>query len=104
MKASLPLRVRSTVAETVQRQAEAGVPVLDDWEQGKPGYSAYVKDGLTGFEGEGTAAAVSGEPRTSRSTPPGARKSRLKRPAWPGPWPGRIGTPCARTLKICRPL
>jgi 5-methyltetrahydropteroyltriglutamate--homocysteine methyltransferase len=57
----LARRVRSAVAETVQRQAGAGVTVLNDGEQGKPGYSTYMKDRLTGFEGESTAAAVSGE-------------------------------------------
>jgi 5-methyltetrahydropteroyltriglutamate--homocysteine methyltransferase len=57
----LALRVRSAVAEVVRRQAEVGVTVLNDGEQGKPGYSTYMKDRLTGFEGESTAAAVSGE-------------------------------------------
>ena len=55
------MRVRSAVAEVVQRQAEVGISVLNDGEQGKPGYSTYMKDRLTGFEGESTAAAVSGE-------------------------------------------
>ena len=52
------MRVRSAVAEVVQRQAEVGISVLNDGEQGKPGYSTYMKDRLTGFEGESTAAAV----------------------------------------------
>jgi 5-methyltetrahydropteroyltriglutamate--homocysteine methyltransferase len=55
------LRVRSAVAEVVKRQAEIGITVLNDGEQGKPGYSTYMKDRLTGFEGESTAAAISGE-------------------------------------------
>ena len=55
----LAMRVRSAVAEVVHRQAEVGVTVLNDGEQGKPGYSTYMKDRLTGFEGESTAAAVS---------------------------------------------
>ena len=54
----LAMRVRSAVAEAVQRQAEVGVTVLNDGEQGKPGYSTYMKDRLTGFEGESAAAAV----------------------------------------------
>jgi len=71
----LAMRVRPAVAEVVRRQAEVGVTVLNDGEQGKPGYSTYMKDRLTGFEGESTAAAVSAKPRTSRSTPPAHRKS-----------------------------
>ena len=82
----LATRVRSAVAEAVQRQAEVGVTVLNDGEQGKPGYSTYMKDRLTGFEGESTAGAVSGEAkdfpeytarRTGRAVP--------KRPACTGP-------------------
>ena len=82
----LAMRVRSAVAEVVRRQAEVGVTVLNDGEQGKPGYSTYMKDRLTGFEGESTAAAVSGEAkdfpeytahRTGRAAP--------KRPSCAGP-------------------
>ena len=57
----LAMRVRSAVAEVVLKQAEIGITFLNDGEQGKPGYSTYMKDRLTGFEGESTAAAVSGE-------------------------------------------
>src|ERR671924_554603 len=57
----LAMRVRSAVAEVVCRQSEVGLAVLNDGEQGKPGYSTYMKDRLTGFDGESTAAAVSGE-------------------------------------------
>ena len=76
----LAMRVRSAVAEVVQRQAEVGLTVLNDGEQGKPGYSTYMKDRLTGFEGESTAAAVSAKPRTSRSTLPGAREEPSQAP------------------------
>ena len=57
----LAMRVRSAVAEVVLKQAEIGITFLNDGEQGKPGYATYMKDRLTGFEGESTAAAVSGE-------------------------------------------
>jgi len=91
----LAMRVRSAVAAVVQRQAEVGVTVLNDGEQGKPGYSTYMKDRLTGFEGETTAAAVPAKPRTSRSTPPGAREEPPPgAPRAPAPSLGRIGTPC----------
>src|SRR4051812_14207096 len=44
-------RIKTAVAETVQKQVEAGIDVINDGEAGKPGYSTYVKDRLTGFGG-----------------------------------------------------
>jgi 5-methyltetrahydropteroyltriglutamate--homocysteine methyltransferase len=44
--------VRDAVAEIVRKQVEAGVDVINDGEMSKVGYSTYVKDRLTGFEGE----------------------------------------------------
>jgi 5-methyltetrahydropteroyltriglutamate--homocysteine methyltransferase len=46
--------VRDAVRETVRKQVEAGVDVINDGEMSKVGYSTYVKDRLTGFEGEST--------------------------------------------------
>src|SRR5215468_153864 len=74
---TLAIRVRLAVAEVVRRQAEVGVTVLNDGEQGKPGYSTYMKDRLTGFEGESTAAAVSGEAKDSRNIPPAVQAGPL---------------------------
>jgi 5-methyltetrahydropteroyltriglutamate--homocysteine methyltransferase len=45
-------RVRRAVAEVVRQQVEAGVDIINDGEQGKVGYSTYVKDRLTGFGGQ----------------------------------------------------
>jgi 5-methyltetrahydropteroyltriglutamate--homocysteine methyltransferase len=62
--AALRSEVRSAVRETVQRQADVGVDVLNDGEVSKPSYATYVKDRLTGFGGEGSieevAAATTG--------------------------------------------
>ena len=44
--------IRAAVGEVVHAQAEAGLDVLNDGEMSKIGYSTYVKDRLTGFEGE----------------------------------------------------
>lgn len=44
--------VTAAVAEVVRRQVEVGIDVVSDGEQGKPDYSTYIKDRLTGFEGE----------------------------------------------------
>jgi 5-methyltetrahydropteroyltriglutamate--homocysteine methyltransferase len=63
-EAQFQAEVRAAVRETVQRQADAGVDVLNDGEVSKPSYATYVKDRLTGFSGEGSigevAAAVIG--------------------------------------------
>jgi 5-methyltetrahydropteroyltriglutamate--homocysteine methyltransferase len=45
-------RVRAAVAEIVRRQVAAGVDIINDGEAGKPSYATYVKDRLSGFEGE----------------------------------------------------
>ena len=47
--AAFEARVRRAVAEVVRRQVDAGVDVVNDGEQGKVGYSTYVRHRLTGF-------------------------------------------------------
>jgi 5-methyltetrahydropteroyltriglutamate--homocysteine methyltransferase len=42
-------RVRTAVAEVVRKQIDAGVDVVSDGEEGKPGFANYVKDRLTGI-------------------------------------------------------
>jgi 5-methyltetrahydropteroyltriglutamate--homocysteine methyltransferase len=46
-------RTRSAVAEVVRKQAESGIDIVTDGEQGKPGFFAYVRERLTGFEPKG---------------------------------------------------
>jgi len=46
--AQLESEVRSAVNETVRRQLDTGVDVLNDGEVSKPSYATYVKDRLTG--------------------------------------------------------
>ena len=50
-EAAFQARVKSAVAETVQKQIEAGIDIISDGEEGKPSYATYVKDRLTGFGG-----------------------------------------------------
>ena len=45
-------RARTAVSETVLKQVGVGVDVVNDGEVGKPGYTVYVKERLTGFDGE----------------------------------------------------
>jgi 5-methyltetrahydropteroyltriglutamate--homocysteine methyltransferase len=42
--------LRNAVAECVRRQADAGIDILTDGEQSKPGFFSYVRDRLEGFE------------------------------------------------------
>ncbi|MGH3199895.1 MAG: cobalamin-independent methionine synthase II family protein [Streptosporangiaceae bacterium] len=49
-------RVREAVSEVVRRQASSGVDVVNDGELSKEGYSTYVRERLSGFEGEGEQA------------------------------------------------
>src|SRR5262245_35291858 len=52
--AALEARVEAAVLEVVQRQVAAGVSVVNDGEMSKPSYATYVKDRLSGFDGEST--------------------------------------------------
>jgi len=53
-EAAFHARVREAVAEVVRLQTDAGIDIVSDGEEGKPGYATYVKDRLTGFEGQNT--------------------------------------------------
>ena len=44
--------VRTAVADVVQQQVAIGLDVINDGEQGRSQYAAYVKERLTGFDGE----------------------------------------------------
>jgi 5-methyltetrahydropteroyltriglutamate--homocysteine methyltransferase len=45
-------RIAAAVRQVVDRQAEAGVNIVNDGEMSKPSYATYVKDRLHGFGGE----------------------------------------------------
>src|SRR2546430_17280698 len=46
----LATRVRSSVQEVVHKQVETGVDIISDGEYGKPSFSGYVNERLSGFE------------------------------------------------------
>ena len=54
--AALAARVRESVAEVVQKQLDVGLDIINDGEQGKVGFSTYVRYRLTGFEGTSSQA------------------------------------------------
>jgi len=77
-------RVRRAVAEVVRQQVEAGVDVVSDGEQGKVGYSTYVRHRLTGFDG---TSAVPMRADWADFPEAAARRGRstVSRPACTGP-------------------
>ncbi len=50
--ASFHASVRDAVGDILDRQQNAGIDVVNDGEQGRSQYATYVKERLTGFEGE----------------------------------------------------
>jgi len=48
---ALAARIRAAVVETVRKQVDAGVAIVNDGEMSKPSYATYVKDRLNGFGG-----------------------------------------------------
>ena len=52
------VRVRTATVEIVRQQLACGVDVVNDGEAGKVGYSTYVKDRLTGFDGTTSPLAI----------------------------------------------
>jgi 5-methyltetrahydropteroyltriglutamate--homocysteine methyltransferase len=50
--------VKRAVADIVRRQVEVGIDVVNDGEMSKPSYATYVKDRLSGFEGQAAPMAI----------------------------------------------
>src|SRR5689334_15431679 len=50
-EAAIDARLDSAVAEIVQKQHDAGIDVVSDGEMSKTGFSTYVGDRFSGFEG-----------------------------------------------------
>jgi 5-methyltetrahydropteroyltriglutamate--homocysteine methyltransferase len=84
----LQTRIRSAVAEVVRKQVHAGVDIVNDGEASKPSYSTYVKDRLTGFNGEAGVMAIADLADYPEYGERFARQGvldMLKRPACTGP-------------------
>jgi len=47
--AAFATRVKGAVAETVKRQADAGIDIVADGEMGRVGFIPYVNERLTGI-------------------------------------------------------
>lgn len=55
--ALLSEKIIEAVRHVVDRQAAAGVDIINDGEQSKPSYATYIKDRLNGFGGAGNSYA-----------------------------------------------
>lgn len=55
--AAIDARIADAVQFVVDRQAEAGLDIINDGEQSKPSYATYIKDRLNGFGGTGNSFA-----------------------------------------------
>jgi 5-methyltetrahydropteroyltriglutamate--homocysteine methyltransferase len=105
--ASFNRQVREAVAEVVRKQIDARIDVVNDGEAGKPGYSTYVKDRLTGFGGESRTPLLA-QQREAQDFPEwGARRAggpqmQLLRPACDGPIAWRDFEAVARDIENLR--
>ncbi|MGH2617038.1 MAG: cobalamin-independent methionine synthase II family protein [Thermomicrobiales bacterium] len=81
-------RVQTAVWDAIHKQVTAGIDIVSDGEMGKPGFAHYIKDRLTGFQGEAEPRPFA--PRDLRDYPEVARQlfvsdgEELPRPAMPG--------------------
>ena len=83
--AAFASRVRSATKEIVKQQAEVGVDVVNDGEQGKVGYSTYVRQRLTGFGGQSTVRGRSDWADFPEAAARAERRAPVARPACNGP-------------------
>ncbi|MGH7365993.1 MAG: cobalamin-independent methionine synthase II family protein [Candidatus Rokuibacteriota bacterium] len=77
--------VRRAVADVVGRQVDAGVDIVSDGEQGKVGYSTYVRHRLTGFGGQSGVAKRADWADFPEAAARAERRSAVARPACDGP-------------------
>jgi 5-methyltetrahydropteroyltriglutamate--homocysteine methyltransferase len=83
--AAFETSVRRAVVDVVRMQVEAGVDVVSDGEQGKVGYSTYVRHRLTGFGGQSEAAKRADWADFPEAAARAERRSVVARPACNGP-------------------
>src|SRR3989449_9981710 len=83
--AAFEARVRRAVADIVRQQVDAGVDIVNDGEQGKVGYSTYVRHRLTGFGGTSAAASRADWADLPEAAARAGRRSAVSRPACDGP-------------------
>jgi 5-methyltetrahydropteroyltriglutamate--homocysteine methyltransferase len=83
--AAFEARVRRAVADIVKQQVDVGVDIVNDGEQGKVGYSTYVRHRLTGFGGQAAVPVRADWADFPEAAARGERRSTIMRPACDGP-------------------
>ena len=89
----LSAQVRDAVADVVRRQVEAGLDIVNDGEMSKFFYATYIKDRLSGFDGESLTRPIADArdfPAYAKRTNPTSRSMR-RTPACTAPPP--LATP-----------
>src|SRR5438128_10950212 len=90
--AAFEARVRRAVADVVRQQIDAGVDIVNDGEQGKVGYSTYVRHRLTGFGGRAAVPVRADWADFPEAAARSARRSTISRPSCDGPTDGHDPT------------
>jgi 5-methyltetrahydropteroyltriglutamate--homocysteine methyltransferase len=83
--AAFQARVTQAVRDIVAKQVDAGVDVVNDGEQGKVGYSTYVRHRLTGFDGKAAVPRRADWADFPEAAARAERRSTVARPACNGP-------------------
>ena len=83
--AAFATRVRRAVSDIVRQQLDAGVDIVNDGEQGKVGYSTYVRHRLTGFDGQSAVPRRADWADFPEAAAHAERRSTVARPACNGP-------------------
>src|SRR5215468_7664180 len=78
-------RVRLAVSDIVMKQVDAGVDIVSDGEQGKVGYSTYVRHRLTGFGGQAAVPRRADWADFPEAAARSEQRSTISRPACNGP-------------------
>jgi 5-methyltetrahydropteroyltriglutamate--homocysteine methyltransferase len=83
--AAFEARVHQAVREIVRKQIDAGIDIVNDGEQGKVGYSTYVRHRLTGFGGKAAVPRRADWADFPEAAARAERRSTVARPACDGP-------------------
>src|SRR5262249_23179411 len=83
--AAFAKRVESATRDIVRQQAQAGGDGVNDGEQGKVGYSTYVRQRLTGFDGRSTVRGRADWADFPEAAARAEKLSQVARPACNGP-------------------
>jgi 5-methyltetrahydropteroyltriglutamate--homocysteine methyltransferase len=83
--AAFEARVRRAVSDIVRQQRDAGIDIVNDGEQGKVGYSTYVRHRLTGFDGKSAVPRRADWADFPEAAARAERRSTVARPACDGP-------------------